>query len=144
MKFKMIAYVVLFGLTLAAGCCTMGEPWNVELEGYDNIYTSKAPRDGEYGLWKLPDKRFDWLCIYKSGSNHLVGTVFLHKNEKLGFRKTEDGGKVAYAGEKTWLLYKSGTYAWRLEITDEDKGRITWRNFWLGFFELSLEILSGF
>jgi hypothetical protein len=115
-------------LSLATGCCSTDQRWG-QMEGFQDIsfvnngqplsLPSKAPRDDIYGLWQLTRKRCVGNCIYRDGFDDLMLTVFLHKGETLGFRKSKCGME-AYAGNLCIPL-SCPDYSWRIAITDEDR-----------------------
>jgi hypothetical protein len=96
--------------------------------------SSKAPRDDTYGLWQLADKRFVHHCVYRDGTDYLILNVYLHQGEMLGFRKSNDGME-AFAGNLCIPL-SHPDYAWRLEMTKEDRKQVAQEGFWYGVMDV--------
>jgi len=151
---KNVGWIWVIGfLGLAAGCCSISQQWGY-MEGYENIafvgnepprvFSSTAPRDGEYSLWRLSGSRNVAYCKYRTGPDHLITAEFLRNGEPLGLRKSAEGVQ-AFAGPKTVLLPEK-TYIWRYTQTEEDRKRIARDEFLGGVWTATgivLEILSG-
>src|SRR5258708_5240360 len=66
----------------------------------------KAPWIGEYRLYTVPPPKPNVL-----DGGKLLATVHLNKGVPLGFRRTNDGGVVAVAGDKE-IPVSDGKYEW--------------------------------